>query len=355
VPDAGDPAECIDMSSGGEVRLPWWRRLVPDPFLLSLLAAVALALLLPCSGEAARGLRYLANALIVLLFFGYGLRLAPSVVAAGLSDWRLQSAVLVCTFVVFPLGGWLLHRLLPGLLPDSLWTGVLFLCFLPSTVQSAVSFTSMAHGNTAAAVCAATLSNLLGVFLTPLLVALVLTNRDGGIGATQVIRIATQLVLPFVAGQLLRPRLAAWAHRHGGLLRVSDRSAILLSIYTAFSAAVVQGLWTQIPARQLWLLVAVCGVLMTVVLAAAFLGSRVLGLPRENAIVVLFCGSHKSLATGIPTANVLFGAAALGPVLLPLMIYHQLELMIGASLARRYAGLRGRVTRPADDRGGNPP
>jgi len=328
------------MTSGGG-QLSWWRRLVPDPFLISLLAAVALALLLPCSGEAARILHYLANALIVLLFFGYGLRLAPSVVAAGLSDWRLQSGVLVCTFVVFPLGGWSMHRLVPSLLPDALWAGLLFLCFLPSTVQSAVAFTSMARGNTAAAVCAATLSNLLGVFLTPMLVALVLTNRDGGIGAMQVIRIATQLVLPFVAGQLLRPKLAAWAHRHGGLLRASDRGAILLSIYTAFSAAMVQGLWAQISARQLGLLVAVCTVLMIVVVVFAVLCSRALGLSRENEVVVLFCGSHKSLATGIPTANVLFAGAALGPVLLPLMIYHQLELMVGVVIARLHAGRRG--------------
>lgn len=355
VPGAGSRAECVEMTSVGGVRLPWWRRVVPDPFLMLLLAAAAFALLLPCSGDVGRGLRLLANALIVLLFFGYGLRLAPSVVAAGLSDWRLQSAVIACTFVVFPLGGWLLYRLVPALLPDSLWMGVLFLCFLPSTVQSAVSFTSMAQGNTAAAVCAATLSNLLGVFLTPLLVALVLTSRDGGIGAAQVIRIATQLVLPFVAGQLLRPKLAAWAHRHGGLLRASDRSAILLSIYTAFSAATVQGLWTQIPARQLWLLVAVCAVLMTVVMAAAVLGSRALGLSRENGVVVLFCGSHKSLATGIPTANVLFGGAALGPLLLPLMIYHQLELMVGASLAGRYAIRQAPLTPDGDDRGVNPP
>lgn len=325
------------MKSSSVVQRWWWRHLVPDPFFGALLAAVALALVLPCRGDAARYLGYLANGLIVLLFFGYGLRLAPSVVAAGLSDWRLQSAVLICTFVVFPLSGWLLYALFPDFLPQPLWTGLLFLCFLPSTVQSAVAFTSMAQGNTAGAVCAATLSNLLGVFVTPLLVALLLSGRVEAVGVAQVLRIATQLVLPFLAGQLLRPRLAAWAHRHGALLRASDRSAILLSIYTAFSAATVQGLWLRIPSRQLWVLGAVCVVLMVVVLAATVLVSRVLGLPRENGIVVLFCGSHKSLATGIPTANVLFGGAALGPLLLPLMVYHQLELMVGAVLARRYA------------------
>jgi sodium/bile acid cotransporter 7 len=214
---------------------------------------------------------------------------------------------------------------------------LLFLCLLPSTVQSSVSFTSMAHGNTAAAVCAATLSNLIGVFFAPLFTALLLSNRGADIGAAQLIKIGTQLVLPFLAGQLLRPRLAAWAHRRQRLLLGTDRSAILLSVYTAFSAAMVQGLWTQIPSRQLWMLGVVCGALLVAVMSAAVFGSRMLGLSREDEAVVVFCGSHKSLATGIPTANVLFSGAALGPAVLPLMIYHQLELAVGAFLARRYA------------------
>lgn len=325
------------MTSSSGMQRSWGQRLVPDPFLAALLVAVALAVLLPCRGETAQVLRYLTTGLIVLLFFAYGLRLAPSVVAAGLTDWRLQGCVLACTFLVFPLCGWLLYRLWPALLPDALWIGLLFLCFLPSTVQSSVSFTSMARGNTAAAVCAATLSNLIGVFVTPLLVALLLSSRGGSIGAAQVAKIGLQLVLPFVAGQLLRPRLAAWAHRNSRPLLFSDRGAILLSIYTAFSAATVQGLWMQIPSRQLWALAVVCVALLVAVMSVAVLGSRALGLPRESETVVLFCGSHKSLATGIPTANVLFSSAALGPIVLPLMIYHQVELLVGAALARRCA------------------
>jgi sodium/bile acid cotransporter 7 len=254
-----------------------------------------------------------------------------------MADWRLQGAVLACTFLLFPVLGVGLHLLWPELLPESLWVGLLYLCLLPSTVQTSVAFTALARGNVAAAVCAATVSNLVGIVLTPLLVALLLRASGGEVGVAQVVKVVVQLVLPFVAGQLLRPKLSAWAHRNRRVLMLSDRGAILLSVYTAFSAAVVQGIWSQVPPLQLLALSFVCAVLLAVVMSFATFGGRMLGLPRESEPVLLFCGSHKSLASGIPIANVLFSGAALGPALLPLMIYHQMELMIGAVLAQRYA------------------
>jgi sodium/bile acid cotransporter 7 len=223
------------------------------------------------------------------------------------------------------------------LLPEPLWGGLLYLCLLPSTVQTSVSFTALARGNVGAAVCAATVSNLVGIVLTPVLVALLLSARGSELGMTQVVKVVLQLVLPFALGQLLRPALAAWAHRNRQVLMLSDRSAILLSVYTAFSAAVVQGVFRQLPAGQLLVLVLVCVALLAIVMGATVYGSRLLRLPRDSEPVLVFCGSHKSLASGIPIANVLFTGAALGPALLPLMIYHQLELMVGALLAQRYA------------------
>jgi sodium/bile acid cotransporter 7 len=318
--------------------LPLWRRLFPDPFILVLMGAIVVAALLPARGDVAALLRVVTSFMIGLLFFTHGLRLAPAAVVAGVADWRLQASVLACTFLLFPALGVGLHLLVPAALPDALWVGVLYLCLLPSTVQTSVSFTALARGNVAAAVCAATVSNLVGIVLTPLLVALLLHASGGDIGLQQIVKVVVQLLLPFLAGQLLRPRLAAWAHRNRSVLMISDRSSILLSVYTAFSAAVVQGIWTQVPPAQLAALVLVCVVILIVVMSGAAWAGRALGVPRDAEPVLLFCGSHKSLASGIPIATVLFSGPALGTALLPLMIYHQLELMVGAVLAQRYAG-----------------
>jgi sodium/bile acid cotransporter 7 len=218
---------------------------------------------------------------------------------------------------------------------------VLFVTTLSSTVQSSIAFTSIARGNVPAAVCAATASNLLGILLTPLLVSLVLhkggmTGGSAG-GLDSALNIVVQLLLPFVAGQLLRPWIGGWAARHNKMLGLVDRGSILLAVYSAFGAAVVEGIWHLFPLPQLGALVLVNAMLLALVLAITTFSSRLLGFARADEIVVVFCGSKKSLAAGIPMATVLFGASTVGVVLLPIMIFHQMQLMVCAMLARRYA------------------
>jgi len=199
------------------------------------------------------------------------------------------------------------------------------------------------------AICAATASNLLGTVLTPLLVAVLLHRQGGGHGLADAGRILVQLLLPFAAGSLLRPWIGAWARRNSRVLAKVDRSSILLAVYTAFSEAVAQGIWHAFPPRDLATLVLVNALLLGVVLAVTTWGSRRLGLSKENEITLVFCGSKKSLASGIPLATVLFGTAQMGIVVLPLMIFHQMQLMVCAMLARRYAE-RGNEAQPASAR-----
>lgn len=314
--------------------------LVLDRYLLALLAAVLLASLLPCRGSAAEAFEIATHGAIALLFFLHGARLSRESVIAGLMNWRLHLLVLACTFVLFPLLGLLAQPLVMPLIGSQLALGLLFLCTLPSTVQSSIAFTSIAHGNVPAAVCAASASSLLGLFITPLLVG-VFVHADGGsagpapIGAIR--GIVLQLFVPFVAGQLARRWIGGFIHRHRQLVGLVDRGSILLVVYTAFSAAVVAGLWKQVSLQALaWLAVA-CGVLLALALLATWQLGKRLRFPREDRIAILFCGSKKSLAAGIPMANVLFAGSVVGAIVLPLMLFHQIQLMVCAVLAQRLA------------------
>ena len=314
-------------------------RLRPDSFTLALVATVVLASLLPARGVAVAPLGVVTHGAIALLFFLHGARLSRHALLEGAAHWRLHLVVLASTFVLFPVLGLLLRQTLAGWVDPSLLLGLLFLCLLPSTVQSSIAFTSLAGGNVAAAVCGASASNLLGVFLTPLLVGLLI--GDGGAGGRHSLeavgRIFAELFVPFLAGHLLRPWIGAWVERHRPLLGLVDRGSILLVVYMAFSEAVVHGLWARLGWRELGVLGVLSGLLLAVVLGATVGASRALGFSREDEITIVFCGSKKSLASGVPMASVLFPPAIVGTVVLPLMVFHQLQLMVCAGLARRYA------------------
>ncbi|MGH8087586.1 MAG: bile acid:sodium symporter family protein, partial [Stenotrophomonas sp.] len=198
----------------------WWSRLRPDNFTLALLGTVLLASFLPMHGPAAMVLDDVTDVAIAALFFLHGARLPRESIVAGLLHWRLHLTILACTFVLFPLLGLAFKPLDGWLLTPELYIGVLFLCALPSTVQSSIAFTSLARGNVPAAVCSASLSSILGVFLTPLLLAM-LAGTEGGMHnpGQAILSIMLQLLVPFVAGHLLRPWIARWVERQRALLR----------------------------------------------------------------------------------------------------------------------------------------
>ena len=216
--------------------------------------------------------------------------------------------------------------------------GMLYLCALPATVQSAIAFTSLARGNIPAAICSAAASSLFGIFLTPLLVTLLLNvHGEGGSTLDAILKISVQLLLPFIAGQIARRWIGAWVGRNKNWLRFVDQGSILLVVYGAFSEAVNEGIWHQIPLWELaGLVVACCVLLALVLLASSFLG-KLFGFDQEDRITILFCGSKKSLATGVPMAQVLFAGSTMGVLILPLMLFHQIQLMVCAVLAQRYA------------------
>ena len=323
-------------------------RLSIDPYIASILGMVALASALPAEGRGMVVASDAGAAMIGLMFFLQGARLAPQAALAGARHWRLHAIVLACTFVLFPALGLAARAIAPGLLTPALWAGVLMLCVLPSTVQSSIAFTAIARGNVAAALCAATASNLLGILLTPLLAAC--WSAHGGFSARGVGDIAVQLLLPFAAGQLARPWIGAWVGRNKWWTSLVDRGSILLVVYVAFSEGVTHGIWHQLDVRHFATLLLLDGVLLAAILLATTVISRALGFSRPDRITVVFCGSKKSLAAGLPMASVLFAGQSLGLVVLPLMLFHQLQLMVCATLARRYAAgpaPDGRTVAPA--------
>lgn len=307
-----------------------------DPFLILLIGTVALASVLPAHGQGAALAEWAADAGIVLLFFLHGAKLSRAAILSGAKAWKLHLATLGTTFLLFPLLGiGIVHS---GLLPEKLGVGVLFLTLLPSTVQSSIAFTAIARGNVAAAVVSASFSNLLGILLTPLLVALLMERTGNGslISLSSIKGILLQLLLPFVVGHLLRPWIGGFIERHKAMIGRVDRSSILLVVYAAFSAAVVEGIWRTVSAEELALLAGTSIALLAVVLVLTWLLGKAMGLSREDRIVLQFCGSKKSLASGVPIAGVLFPASMVGPILLPMMLFHQIQLMACAMLAKRY-------------------
>jgi len=309
-----------------------------DPYLLLMLVVVGIAALLPAHGQGAVAAGIAANIGIIFLFFLYGTRLSPEAAISGFTQWKLHIAILMSSFLLFPALGLALTALTRTIVSPIIVSGILYLCVLPSTVQSSIAFTSIARGNVPAAVCAASASNILGVIVSPILVAWLLQMQHVQLSFGVVRDIALQLLLPFVAGQLMRPWVGEWIQRHKGVLGYADRGSILLIIYVAFSKSMIDNIWHRVDAGDLLILLVILFILLGLALTiTGFIGRRLMHMSTEDEIVLQFCGSKKSLASGLPMATILFSGPKLGMIILPLMLFHQVQLIVCAILARRYA------------------
>ncbi|MFC3052832.1 bile acid:sodium symporter family protein [Kordiimonas pumila] len=309
-----------------------------DPYIALMFATILIAAIMPAHGKGAVVAGTAADIGIIFLFFLYGARLSPQAALGGLLNWRLHIAVLLSTFALFPVLGLSLQYFIPASFPPALVTGILFLCVLPSTVQSSIAFTSIARGNVPAAICSASASNMLGVFISPILAGWLLQAQGVELSFGIFRDITLQLLAPFLAGQLLRRWIGGWIQEKKAVLSYVDRGSILLIIYVAFSKGMVDHIWQQVELYDLIFLFGVLTLLLAVVLAiTALIARKLLHLSREDEIVLQFCGSKKSLASGLPISSVLFAGPQVGLIILPLMLFHQWQLIVCAVLARRYA------------------
>lgn len=303
-----------------------------------LLLAIALAVVAPVSGAMREVVQFIANAAVFVLFFLNGLRLPRDEVRAGLTNHRLLWPLTAWVYGVMALSGWAVWQLGQGWMPPMIALGFLYLGCMPSTVQSATAYSSLGGGNVASSVIAAALLNIMGVFVSAPLFSLL-----GGGGAAEfhtdsLIKVIGMLLVPFIAGQLMQDRLGGWVKGHRALVTGMDRAAIAIAVYVAFSGAVEQRFWTRIDAQGwLWLVAGTAVLLVIGHLGAWWLG-RAVGLDRANRVSMLFAGGQKSIAMGAPMATVLFPPAVAGVILLPILLYHLVQLIIAAPIAVRLRG-----------------
>jgi len=309
-----------------------------DGFVVAIICAVIVASFFPARGTFADVMDKVVIGAIALLFFLYGARLHPREALAGLTHWRLHLTILTFTFAVFPLIGIAMRPVVEPLVGEDLYLGLLFACLVPSTVQSSIAFTSIARGNVPGAIVSASMSNLLGVFLTPVLVVILMSTTAGiHIDPSSILKIMAQILVPFILGQLSRRWTAQWVQRNAEPTKIVDRGSIVLVVYVAFSEGVRNGIWSQVDVWQVVGLAGVCLVLVLGMLTLTGLLPPRLGFDRADTIAIQFCGTKKSLATGLPMATVLFAGGPVGLLVLPLMIFHQVQLILCSTLASHYA------------------
>ncbi|MGB3303051.1 MAG: bile acid:sodium symporter family protein [Gordonia sp. (in: high G+C Gram-positive bacteria)] len=308
-----------------------------DGFVLSILLAVVVAAIFPAKGSFADIMDWVVVGLIALLFFLYGARLHPREALEGLTHWRLHLTILAFTFIAFPLVGLVLKPALTPIIGEQLAAGMLYLTLVPSTVQSSIAFTSIARGNVPGAIVSASASNLIGVFLTPVLVVLLMGSEAGvHITGSSVLKIVLEILVPFIVGQLCRPLISGFLSKYAAPTKYVDRSSIVVVVYVAFSAGVVSGMWSIVSAWDVVLVGVISTAVVIGMLALTQWVPQRWGFNRADVIAIQFCGSKKSLATGLPLASVMFAASTVGFIVLPLMIFHQIQLILCSMLASRY-------------------
>ncbi|MFC5384804.1 bile acid:sodium symporter family protein [Aquamicrobium segne] len=313
------------------------KRVGLDRYMIMLILTVVLATFLPARGSFAELLTSATYWAVALLFFLYGAKLSTATIISGLVNWKLQASVFLCTFGVFPLLSLVMSPLSAIWLPAAIGIGFLYIGCMPSTVQSSIAFTAISNGNVAGAMCAASISNLVGVILSPLLFSLLIPQGAGyGVEPSAIWRIMQQILLPFLLGQLCRPLLSGFLNRHRLPTIIVDRGSILLIVYSAFSAGVVNGIWQIISPQSFAVLVGLCLFYLGVVMAITLAAAKAIRMDLTDLLALFYCGSTKSLATGLPMAGILFAGQDISLIVLPLMLFHLIQLVVCALVSQRF-------------------
>lgn len=322
---------------------PFWRSIRKvkfDRFVLAIIGMILLGRFFPQVGiyRGPINLDIISDIGVSLIFLFYGMRLSPQKLRSDLGNWHLHLVVQLATFIVFPLIVLVAMHLLSTPATQLLWLGAFFMAALPSTVSSSVVMVSIAKGNIPAAIFNASISALVGVFITPVWMGLVLTSGNGQMGDLSgvIVKLIVQVLVPVTVGMLLNRRWGDWATRHGRQLKLFDQSIILMIVYMSFSESFSQNLFAQLAWMDLLALAFGLVVLFYIVYGLISIVSKALGFNREDRITALFCGSKKSLVHGTVMSSIIFsGMGNLGIILLPIMVYHAMQLVLVSFIAQR--------------------
>ncbi|MFA0088684.1 bile acid:sodium symporter [Vibrio sp. 10N.286.49.C2] len=316
-------------------------KLKKEWFLVGMVIAIALAIVTPEVGKS-NGLIHLDKLTgigVAIVFFLHGLGLAPSAIKKGFSNWRLHLFIQCATFVFYPLLWVIFGNAFLSYMPAALAFGFCYLFVLPSTVSSSVAMTSIGKGNVPGAIFNASLSSILGVLITPFLIQLFMGLEGAELNlADSIISIAKLLLVPMIAGQLMRPLLLKFVEKHKNIVNKVDKYVILLIVYNAFCDSVANGIWHTFSIGMLLTTIAVCFAVLMVMIHTFQWAARRSRFSHEDEVAAVFCGTKKTLAAGVPMAAVIFGSdPQLGMILLPIMLYHPIQIFYCAIMANRYA------------------
>ncbi|MBK8621370.1 MAG: bile acid:sodium symporter [Saprospiraceae bacterium] len=316
-----------------------------DPFVVLLLVTVVVAYFFPSWGKKDSDipLDNISSAGIALIFFFYGLKLSPQKLRDGLKNIKLHVLVQTSTFVLFPLLVLPFYWTTTAEQNQMIWLAFFFLAALPSTVSSSVVMVSMAGGNVPAAIFNASISGLIGILVTPFLMSFFIVNTTGDFDLSVVyIKLLTEIILPVFAGLLLQPYLGQFTARYAKILTQFDRAVILLIIYKSFVRSFEENVFSTVATKDLGLIfLLTCGLFVLVYFLTGKM-SRYQHFSREDRITAQYCGTKKSLVHGTVFSKILFPAAyPMGIILLPLMIYHALQILVISVLA----GKEGKLTK----------
>ena len=317
------------------------QKLKKEWFLVGMLVAIGLAILTPNLGRSG-GVLHLGTVTsigVALVFFLHGLGLSPKAIKEGVSNWRLHIFIQLATFAVYPLIWVIFGSTFLAYMPAALAFGFCYLFVLPSTISSSVAMTSVGKGNVPGAIFNASLSSILGVFITPLLIQLFMEVEGAELDLmASVFAIGKLLLLPMIVGQLLRPYLLKFTQKHKAVVNKIDKYVILLIVYSAFCDSVANGIWGDFSLGLLSTSIAICLLCLLIVVHSLQWIARHVGFQQSDEVAAVFCGTKKTLAAGVPMAKVIFGADPnLGMMLLPIMLYHPIQIFYCAALANRYA------------------
>ncbi|WP_234035793.1 bile acid:sodium symporter [Erythrobacter insulae] len=302
-----------------------------------LVIATGLALALPAMGETREAAQIVSNVSIFLLFLVNGMRIARGEIVNAIGNWRFFAPLVLFVFGGMAMMGAGFSFLAALFAAPEIALGFIFLGVLPSTIQSATSYTTLAGGNAALSVVGAALINILGVFVSAPLFAALAGSAAVDLGTETILRIGMILLLPFVIGQVLQGFTRSWLIKQKSKVVWLDRIVIGIAVYVAMSGAVAQGLMTSMsPSAASWLTL-ITVVFLVLAYGLAWKISGFGGYARADRIAFVFAGPQKSVAIGAPLAAILFEPAVAGFVIAPLLLYHLLQLAVAAPLATRFA------------------
>jgi sodium/bile acid cotransporter 7 len=316
-----------------------------DSFVILMLFSIVLSFIAPGLG-AKNGVLHLdliTHWGITAIFFLHGAKLPFEQLRSGFTAWRLHIFIQATTFIAFPIIGLTFYILSNNIISNEARLGFFFLCALPSTISSSVALTSLSGGNISAALFNASASNLLGMTITPIIVSSIAISANiHSISIIDaIVSVLQTLLVPFVFGQLMRPLLHRFLSRHASIITILDRAIIILIVFAAFCDANMKNVWAATPAMDIVGIIICAAILLWGATVCIQVAAKRLGFARGDQICTVFCASQKSLASGAPIAAILFGGSpALSIILLPIMVYHLLQLIIGSIMARDYIKTR---------------